>query len=65
MSRRRRTQSGGVLEWWSIEGMAKGRIVPEGLDEGSDSTELAEVLAIFWQGSAQKESVPLGYGMME
>ena len=37
--------------------------VPKGLNEGSDSTELAEVQAVYCQGYTAGRSLPSGYGM--
>jgi hypothetical protein len=53
--------SGGVVEWWS--GGVPGNdvlvgFVPEGRYEGSDSTELAEVLARSAWGNAKTAPVP-------
>jgi hypothetical protein len=51
--------SGGVMEWWS-GGVVETLIgfVPEGRYEGSDSTELAEVLARSAWGNAKMAPVP-------
>jgi len=41
-----------------------GRPVPEGLNEGSDSTELAEVQAIYCLEQVQSRIRPLGHGLI-
>ena len=38
--------------------------VPEGLNDRSDSTELAEVLTVYCQGPAHKRIRPVGCGMI-
>jgi hypothetical protein len=45
--------------WRRFYGQVSGKVfVPKGLDDSSDSTELADVLAVYCQGMQETEPVP-------
>ena len=53
-----------LLMWSRLWRRVPGVFVPKGPSDGSDSTELAEVLAVYCQEMREKKTRPVGNGMI-